>query len=86
MTLEADVARARYQKIHVRFASEPGALEIAGARVLRSHGRSLELVVNGHSDHVIDALRQRPTETLSVESLTLEEIFVSTLQHAGARA
>jgi ABC-2 type transport system ATP-binding protein len=86
MTLEADVARARYQKIHVRFASEPGTLEIAGARVLRSHGRSLELVVNGHSDHVIDALRQRPTETLSVESLTLEEIFVSTLQHAGARA
>jgi hypothetical protein len=35
---------------------------------------------------VIDTLRQRPTETLSVEALTLEEIFVSTLQHAGAGA
>jgi ABC-2 type transport system ATP-binding protein len=86
MTLEADEARSRYQKIHVRFASEPGTLEIAGARVLRAHGRSLELVVNGSSERVIDTLRQRPTEALSVESLTLEEIFVSTLQHAGARA
>jgi ABC-2 type transport system ATP-binding protein len=85
VTLDADEARSRYQKIHVRFASDPGALEITGARVLRSHGRSLELVVNGNSDRVIDALRQRPTETLSVESLTLEEIFVSTLQ-AGAGA
>jgi ABC-2 type transport system ATP-binding protein len=86
MTLEADEARSRYQKIHVRFASEPGTLEIAGARVLRAHGRSLELVVNGSSERVIDTLRQRPTEALIVESLTLEEIFVSTLQHAGARA
>jgi hypothetical protein len=54
--------------------------------VLRAHGRSLELVVNGSSERVIDTLRQRPTEALIVESLTLEEIFVSTLQHAGARA
>jgi len=86
LTLEADEARTRYQKIHVRFAADPGALELTGARVLRTQGRSLELVVNGNSERVIDALRQRPTEALTVESLTLEEIFVSTLQHEGAPA
>ena len=86
LTLDADEARSRYQKIHVRFADEPGRIDLAGARVLRSQGRSLELVVNGNSELVIETLRQRTTETISVESLTLEEIFVSTLQHAGAVA
>ena len=86
LTLDADAARSRYQKIHVRFASEPGAIEFPGARVLRAQGRTLELVVNGDSERVLENLRQRSTETLSVESLTLEEIFVSTLQHAGAVA
>jgi ABC-2 type transport system ATP-binding protein len=86
LTLDADAARSRYKKIHVRFTNEPGAIEFPGARVLRAQGRTLELVVNGDSQRVIETLRQRSTETLSVESLTLEEIFVSTLQHAGAVA
>jgi ABC-2 type transport system ATP-binding protein len=80
LTLDADLARERYQKIHVRFAGDPGGLDIAGARVLRTRGRDLEIVVNGNAADVLQALRARSPETLSVEALTLEEIFVSTLQ------
>ena len=87
LTLESDVARERYQKIHVRFAGDRGTgFDIAGARVLHTRGRELEIVVNGNSAAVLLALRARSPETLSVESLTLEEIFVSTLQPAGASA
>ncbi len=86
LTLESDVARERYQKIHVRFAGEPAALDIAGARVLRTRGRDIEMVVNGNAADVMLALRARSPETLSIEALTLEEIFVSTLQPLGAIA
>ena len=86
LTLEADVARERYQKIHVRFAGDPAGFNLGGARILRSRGRELEIVVNGNSAEVLQALRARSPETLTTESLTLEEIFVSTLQPAGASA
>ena len=49
LTLEADAARERYQKIYARFASEPGPLDLAGARVLRQRGREVEIVVNGNA-------------------------------------
>jgi hypothetical protein len=35
LTLDADAARERYQKIYARFASDPGTLDLAGAHVLR---------------------------------------------------
>jgi hypothetical protein len=85
LTLDADAARERYQKIHVRFtgAATDAAGAIAGARVLRTHGRDLELAVNGNAAAVMDALRARsPT----IEALTLEEIFVTTLQPTGVGA
>ena len=64
LTLEADAARERYQKIHVRFAGDAAGLDLAGARVLRSRGRELEIVVNGNSAEVLQALRARSPETL----------------------
>jgi ABC-2 type transport system ATP-binding protein len=84
LTLDADAARERYQKIHVRLPSDQAALEIAGARVLRRHGQELEMVVNGNATEVLQALRARAPEALTVEALTLEEIFVSTLQPLAA--
>jgi ABC-type multidrug transport system ATPase subunit len=85
LTLDADTARQRYQKIHARFAAEPADLDLAGARVLRS-GRDLEVLVNGNASDVLDRLRARSPETLTTEALTLEEIFVATLQPSGAFA
>jgi ABC-2 type transport system ATP-binding protein len=84
LTLDADAARDRYQKIHVRLSGDDAAPEIAGARVLRRHGRELEMVVNGNTTEVLKALRAQAPEALTVESLTLEEIFVSTLQPPAA--
>jgi ABC-2 type transport system ATP-binding protein len=86
LTLEADAARERYRKIYARFPSAPPELDLAGARVLRASGREMEIVANGNSDAVMSALRDRSPETLTAESLTLEEIFVSTLQPQRAPA
>lgn len=79
LTLEADAARERYQKIHARFPDEPGALDLGGAHVLRQVGREIDVLVNGNSADVMDRLRARSPETLTSEALTLEEIFVATL-------
>jgi ABC-2 type transport system ATP-binding protein len=86
LTLSADVARARYQKIHARFSSEPTALDLAGARVLRRQGRELEIVVNGNTAEMLERLRAGGPETLTMEALSLEEIFVATLQPQGVVA
>jgi histidinol dehydrogenase len=55
-------------------------------RVLCKHGRDLEVFVNGNAADVMDRLRVRSPETLTIESLTLEEIFITTLRPEAARA
>jgi ABC-2 type transport system ATP-binding protein len=86
LTLDADAARQRYQKIFARFPSEPDALDLAGAHTLRRRGREVEVIVNGNAAAVLDRLRARSPETLTTESLSLEEIFVATLEPSGAAA
>ena len=86
LTLGADAARERYQKVYARFASEPGAIDLAGARVLRQRGREYEVLVNGNAADVMARLQARAPEALTTESLTLEEIFVATLQPGAVSA
>jgi ABC-2 type transport system ATP-binding protein len=86
LTLNADAARDRFQRIHARFPEEPGTLDLAGAQVLRRRGREVEVVVNGGAADVMARLKARSPETLTAESLTLEEIFVTTLQPGGVAA
>jgi ABC-2 type transport system ATP-binding protein len=86
LTLGADAARARYQKIHARFAAEATDLDLAGFRVLRKQGCDVEILAQDDTDRVVQQLRARSPEVISTEALTLEEIFVSTLQPAGAAA
>ena len=86
LTLEADEARSRYQKIYARFATDPGTLDLAGARVLRQRGGDLEVLVNGNAADVMARLRLRSPETLTTEALSLEEIFVTALGTGGAAA
>ena len=80
LTLDADVARERYQKIQVRFANDPGPLDLPDTRTIRRQGRTMEIAVNGNAGRVLDELRARAPEALAMEALTLEEIVVSTLQ------
>ena len=86
LTLTADKARERYQKIYARFGSEPTGLDLSGAQVLRRDGREIELVSNGNANALLDRLQTHSPEALTSESLTLEEIFVATLQTGGASA
>jgi ABC-2 type transport system ATP-binding protein len=80
LTLGADAARARYQKAYVRFASERETFEVAGARVIKQRGREFELLVSGSTSEVMERLAAGSPEAIATEALTLEEIFVHTLQ------
>jgi ABC-2 type transport system ATP-binding protein len=84
LSLDADTARGRYQKIYARFTAEPPDLNLAGARLLRRNGREIELLVNGDAAAMLDRLRASSPEALTSEALTLEEIFVATLQPGDA--
>ena len=77
LRMNADDARDRFKKIRVRFPEAPGDLALVGAlRVVRK-GRELEILANGNSEKLIADLRVRQPEDLRCESLSLEEIFVS---------
>ena len=80
VTLDADAARERYQRIYARFATEPAHLDLPGARVLRRGAREIEIVADGNSSSIVDRLRAVSPETLTSEALPLEEIFISALQ------
>jgi ABC-2 type transport system ATP-binding protein len=80
LTLEADAARQQYQRVHASFAADPGRLDLPGARILRQRGNEIDFMVNGNSVRVMECLRARSPEALAIEALTLEDIFVSTLQ------
>jgi len=86
LSLEADEARGRFQKIQARFAGEAGEVRLDGVRQVQRRGRDIEIVTDGNSAAVLEALRARSPEMLRSEALTLEEIFVSTVQASGAAA
>jgi ABC-2 type transport system ATP-binding protein len=86
LTLDADGARDRYQKVHARYAGTPPTLDLGPARVLRRDGREIEVLAIGNSLEVVDRLRAGSPESISTEALTLEEIFVATLEPAGVAA
>jgi ABC-2 type transport system ATP-binding protein len=79
LTLDADAARQRYQKIYARFAGEPAALDIPGAQVSQ-RGRELQVIADIASADVLERLRALSPEALTAQALSLEEIFVSALQ------
>ena len=86
LTLAADEARERFQKIYARFGSEPAGLDLTGAQVVRQNGREIELLTNGNPGALLERLKAWSPEALTAESLTLEEIFVTTLQPQGITA
>jgi ABC-2 type transport system ATP-binding protein len=80
LTLDADHARERYQKIRAGFAEPVPEIDLRAALRVRRDGRDLELIVNGGGAGLLERLRQLNPKRLSTESLTLEEIFVATLK------
>ncbi len=80
LRLEADHARERYQRIRARFADKVPELKMSGLLRTRAEGREVELIANGASAAIIEQLRALKPEALTTEALTLEEIFMVTLQ------
>lgn len=80
LTLEADEARRRFQKIRARFASSLPEMDLQSALRTRREGRDLELIVNGGGPALLDTLRRHQPESLTTEALTLEEVFVAVLK------
>ena len=84
LTLDADAARERFQRVHATFRQEAAGFDLAGSHVLRRRGRELDVLADGNSAEVIERLRAHAPETVTTEALSLEEIFVSTLQPRSA--
>jgi ABC-2 type transport system ATP-binding protein len=80
LTLGADKARERYQKIRARFTGPPPELDFQAALHVRREGRELELIANGAGPRFVECLRKHSPEALTTEALTLEEIFVAVLK------
>jgi len=83
LTLETDTAREEFQRIHVRFATESARPDFGSARLVKRRGREFELLARGRASDIADVvsrLTAQAPEAISTEGLTLEEIFVSTLQ------
>src|SRR5688572_17012223 len=80
LTLEADAARERFQKIRARFTQQAPEINVGDALKVHRSGRELDLVVRTGGPEALEALKGYRPESLSAESLTLEEIFVSVLQ------
>jgi ABC-2 type transport system ATP-binding protein len=80
LTLEADCARERFQRIRARFAQPLLQVDFKDAHNARWEGRELELVVNGNSEGILDRIKSYSPEALTTEALTLEDIFLTSLK------
>jgi ABC-2 type transport system ATP-binding protein len=83
LTLAADQARERFQRVYARFSREPGELDLRGVDLVRKEGRELEFVMHADQDRLLERLRAQTLEALETEALSLEEIFVATLKASG---
>jgi ABC-2 type transport system ATP-binding protein len=85
LTLEADEARGRYQKVYARYAEVTTDVDLRGAVRHTRRGREIEAIVEiggtsaGAGADLLGRMRAASPEVLNVEALTLEEIFVATL-------
>jgi ABC-2 type transport system ATP-binding protein len=83
LTMNADAARQQFQKIYARFSTAVPPFDLPGCRQVRVAGREVELIVDGISCHAADVIARLSVESpeqLTTEPLSLEEIFVTTLQ------
>ena len=79
LSMGADLARENFQRIRSRFANAIPTMDFPDAVKSRRDGRDLELVVRGNPNRIMSQIRNMQPEALTVEALTLEEIFVACL-------
>jgi ABC-2 type transport system ATP-binding protein len=86
LTMPADAARNRFQKIRASFSHPPDDLNLADALSVRQSGRDVEILVDGNSGSILERIRARQPADLRCQSLSLEEIFVAAGTLARAKA
>ena len=79
LSLDADDARERYQRIRARFAHAVPALQLPGALRVHRSDRELDVVTAGDGPRLLEEIRRLAPEWCASEALTLEEVFVATL-------
>ncbi len=84
LSLGADSARERFQRIRAVFPQAPAEFPIPGAISIRRKGRDIEIIADGEAPRIFEQLRRLRPELLTTDSLSLEEIFVATLKEKGA--
>ncbi len=81
VSLESDSARQRWRKIRLRFSAElpeiQSALKAEEIFKITRQGLEFELLTQAFSDDLAARLQSLAPETLQIESLTLEEIFIA---------
>lgn len=80
LTLGADEARSRFQKIRARFSDAAPTVDFAAAKNVRREGRELEITVNGDAELVLNRVESLCPEAVVMEGLTLEEIFITAVK------
>lgn len=80
LTMGADEARDKYKRIRARFAEDVPPVNLSDALRVRREGRELEVVANGSAAALETKLREYAPQDITIEALTLEEIFVATLR------
>lgn len=85
LTCGADDARSGFRRIRAGFAGAPPEVKVPGLVEARRHGRELELIVRDHHESAVRYLRSYAPETVAVEALDLEAIFVALLSPHAER-
>ena len=80
LTLDSDDARHRYQRIRARYVQTAPEVDLKDAVRVRRNGREIEVIANGAAPAIEQRLRELKPEHMSSEALSLEEVFVATLQ------
>lgn len=80
LRMEADAARDRYRRIRATFSAAAPELKYPGILKSRREGREIEVIANETADAIVAQIKALAPENLTVESLTLEEIFMAALQ------
>ena len=75
----ADDARNRFRRIRARFGDVPPEIKSPDLVEVRRQGRELELVVSDGHEIVVHQIRSFAPETITVEALDLESIFIAVL-------
>jgi ABC-type multidrug transport system ATPase subunit len=79
LSSRADEARARFHRVRVRFSRPPAQLKVPGLVECRGQNGDFVLVVSGDEEPAVQYLKSHAPESLIVEELDLEGIFLALL-------